>query len=223
MGSVDNEFLKTILKLASNTPYGKFLEQKRKRNVKATFVSTAAYVRKHARSSFFKSCRNLGNNKCIVENYVKKILLDVPIYVGNTILQLAKLQYWNFYYNVLKKNFKDKVSLLYGDTDSMLLEFIVPTGSSLKDLLDHSILKQYIDRSNLKDSSLKDDSFKGKSGYLKSETADDVITSAVLLKPKLYLIKTIGVWKMAVNGISMRNIETIPHSKFEEILENSTI
>merc|ERR1711874_161912 len=106
--SVDNEFLKTILKLASIAPYGKFLEQKRKRNVKATFVSTPAYVRKHARSSFFKSCRNLGNNKCIVENYVKKILLDVPINVGNTILQLAKLQYWSFYYNVLKKHFKDK-------------------------------------------------------------------------------------------------------------------
>ena len=105
----------------------------------------------------------------------------------------------------------------------MLLEFCVPSGSSLKDLLDNPTLKQYIDRSNFKDSSLKDDSFKGKSGYLKSETADDIITSAVLLKPKLYTIMTKGGRKMAAKGISMRNTEPIPHSKFEEILENSTI
>ena len=124
---------------------------------------------------FFKSCRNLGNKKCIVERYVKQILLDIPIYVGNTILQLAKHQYWNFYYNVLKPAFGDNVSLLYGDTDSMLLEFQIEKGSSFKDLLNHHILSQYIDRSNLKDASLKDDSFKEKSGYLKSETADDKI------------------------------------------------
>merc|ERR1711874_219013 len=42
--SVHNEFLKTILKLASNAPYGKFLKQKRKRNVKASFVSTPKYL-----------------------------------------------------------------------------------------------------------------------------------------------------------------------------------
>ena len=219
----DNVFLKAILKLASNAPYGKFLEQKRKRNVRATFVTTPKGLRKHARSAFFRGCRNLGNNKCIVERFVKKILLDVPIYVGSTILQLAKHQYWDFYYNVIKANFGDKASLIYGDTDSMLLEFIVDPDSSLEDLLENTILKQYIDRSNFKDSSLKDDTFKGKSGYLKSETADDVIRSAILLKPKLYSIKTVGGRKMASKGISMRNIDPIPHKKFEEILEDSKI
>ena len=96
--SIENEFFKAILKLASNAPYGKFLEQKRKRNVRATFVSTPNGLRKHARCGFLKSCRNLGNKKCIVERFVKQILLDIPIYVENTILQLAKHQYWNFYY-----------------------------------------------------------------------------------------------------------------------------
>ena len=43
------------------------------------------------------------------------------MYVDNTILQLAKLQYWNFYYSVLKAKFGDDV--LYGDTDSIFLEF----------------------------------------------------------------------------------------------------
>ena len=201
----------------------KFLEQKRKRNVRASFVSTPKHLRKHARCVFFKSCRNLGNKKCIVERYVKQILLDIPIYVGNTILQLAKHQYWNFYYNILKPAFGDKVSLLYGDTDSMLLQFQIKEGSSFEDLINHPVLSQYIDRSNLKNPKLKDDSFKGKAGYLKSETADNIITSAVLLKPKLYSIETVGGRKMAAKGVSMRNIDPIPHKKFEEILEDSTI
>ena len=139
------------------------------------------------------------------------------------ILQIAKLQYWSFYYDVLKFFFENDVSLLYGDTDSMLLEFKVKPGSTLKDLLDNTILNEYIDRSNLKDPSLKHDRYKGKSGYLKSETADDIITSAILLKPKLYSIMTMNGRKMAAKGISMRNIEPIPHSKFEEILQDSTV
>ena len=221
--NIDNEFFKAILKLASNAPYGKFLEQMRKRNVKSTFVRSVKELRKHARCAFFKGRRRLGKNKCIVERYAKKILLDVPIYVGNTILQLAKHQYWSFYYNVLKPAFGNDVSLLYGDTDSMMLEFQIPKGSTFKQLLDHPTLSQYVDRSNLKDPLLKDNKFKGKSGYLKSETADDVIRSAILLKPKLYSIKTVGGRKMASKGISMRNIDPIPHEKFEEILKDSTL
>ena len=122
--SLDNEFLKTILKLASNAPYGKFLEQKRKINVRATFVTTPKHLRKHARGAFFKSCRNLGNKKCIVKTYVKKILLDVPIYVGNTILQLAKHQYWDFYYNVLKADFKEDVLFFMGIQIVCCLNFV---------------------------------------------------------------------------------------------------
>ena len=76
---------------------------------------------------------------------------------------------------------------------------------------------------NMKTTFLKDDSVKEKSGYLKFETADNIITSAVLLKPKLYSIKTVGVRKMAAKGVSMKNIDPIPHKKFEEILEDSTV
>lgn len=53
--SIENEFFKAILKLASNAPCGKFLEQKRKRNVRASFVTTAQKLRKHARCGFLNS------------------------------------------------------------------------------------------------------------------------------------------------------------------------
>ena len=44
-----------------------------------------------------------------------------------------------------------------------------------------------------------------------------------MLKPKLYSIETTGKRKMATKGVSLKNIEPIPHSKFEEILENASV
>ena len=219
----ENPLLKNILKLASNAPYGKLLEQKRKRNVRASFISTKKGLRKAARSPFYRGYRRLGNNKCIVESYTKKVLLNVPIYVGNTILQLAKFKYWDFFYNVLKPAFGDDVRLLYGDTDSLLLEFIVPPHTTLDKLINESVLKEYIDMSNFTDPKLKHDRFKGKSGYLKSETGQDMITSAIMLKPKLYSIKTVKGTKTALKGVSMANVQPVPHEKFEEILDDSTV
>ena len=149
--------------------------------------------------------------------------MDVPIYVGNTILQLAKFKYWDFFYNVLKPAFGDNVRLLYGDTDSLLLEFIVPPHTTLDKLINKTVLKDYIDMSNFTDPNLKHDRFKGKSGYLKSETGQDMITSAIMLKPKLYSIKTVEGTKTALKGVSMANVEPVPHEKFEEILDDSTV
>ena len=44
-----------------------------------------------------------------------------------------------------------------------------------------------------------------------------------MLIPKLYSITANAGRKMAAKGISMKNIEPIPHKKFEKILEYSTI
>ena len=44
-----------------------------------------------------------------------------------------------------------------------------------------------------------------------------------MLKPKLYSIKTKNGRKMAAKGVSMANIEPIPHTKFEEILRDSAV
>ena len=48
--------------------------------------------------------------------------------------------------------------------------------------------------------------------------------SGIMLKPKLYSITTVGDGrKMAAKGVSMTNVEPIPHTKFEEILVDSTV
>ena len=47
--------------------------------------------------------------------------LNKPIYCGFTILELSKLHMQNFYYNVLKPYYGEKVNLCYTDTDSFIL------------------------------------------------------------------------------------------------------
>ena len=47
--------------------------------------------------------------------------MNKPIYAGMTTLDLSKLLMFNFHYGYVKKKW-DKVSVVYTDTDSLVLE-----------------------------------------------------------------------------------------------------
>ena len=57
-------------------------------------------------------------------NHLTKIrlllMLNKPIYVGFTVLELSKWMMYNFHYNFIKKNFNTE--LLFTDTDSLTYE-----------------------------------------------------------------------------------------------------
>ena len=48
------------------------------------------------------------------------VSLDKPIIVGFMVLEIAKLE-MNIYYDRLKEEFRDKMQLLYTNTDSLKL------------------------------------------------------------------------------------------------------
>ena len=50
-----------------------------------------------------------------------RLALKTPIYAGMVILELAKLLMYDFYYNVFKKKYGDRVDLLFTDTDSLCI------------------------------------------------------------------------------------------------------
>lgn len=51
-----------------------------------------------------------------------KLTLNKPIYVGMVILDLSKHLMYDWYYNTLKKKYGDNCTMLYTDTDSLLVD-----------------------------------------------------------------------------------------------------
>ena len=56
-----------------------------------------------------------------IEMYKTKTILNKPIYCCVSILDFSKTLMYDFYYNRLKREYRERVNLLYTDTDSLLL------------------------------------------------------------------------------------------------------
>ena len=50
------------------------------------------------------------------------VTLDKPIAIGMCVLDLSKLLMYDYHYNTIKKQYKDRATLLFTDTDSLTYE-----------------------------------------------------------------------------------------------------
>ena len=81
-------------------------------------------------SRHFKKCINskrflhasiINESIAIVEYKPEAVLYNSPFPIAATILDLAKLHLYNYFYNILKPTFEpDKVNLIMTDTDSII-------------------------------------------------------------------------------------------------------
>jgi hypothetical protein len=117
-----NKFEEDFYKLMSNSVYGKTMENVRKRqNIK--LCNNGKQVSKLIMKPTYKHRTVIDENMILVHMLKNKIKLDKPIYVGWAILELAKLEMYKFWYDVIKPYFGDKAKLLMSDTDSLCIEF----------------------------------------------------------------------------------------------------
>ena len=114
-----NEFEKAFFKLIINSVYGKTMENVRKRvNVKL-INNEKKYLKVVSRPSFV-SQKVLDKNLVAVHMIKPVLLLNKPIYVGFSILQLSKMIMYDWHYNYFVKKFN--CNLLFADTDSLVYE-----------------------------------------------------------------------------------------------------
>ena len=107
---------KTFFKLMINSVYGKTIENLRKR-INVRFVNNKKYFLKYTSRPTYVSHKLFNKNFVAIHEIKQVLLLNKPIYVGFTVLDLSKQLMYYFHYNFIKKNFN--AQLLFTDTDSL--------------------------------------------------------------------------------------------------------
>jgi hypothetical protein len=204
----------------NNSVYGKTMEQVRNRmNMK--IVVNENHLQKLINKNTFLDRTIFSENVAAVHLAKTCIVLNKPIYVGQVILDVSKIVMYEFFYDVIKAQYGDKVQLLYGDTDSLIIS--VQTPDFYKDCLS---LKQHFDFSDYpkhhKCYSVENKKVLGK---FKDETNGTAIVQFCGLRPKMYFIEVGDKEIMKVKGVKAYAVkDKIQKSDFLKCLHtnNST-
>ena len=116
-----NDFEKYLFKLMNNAVFGKMIENVRKR-LEMKLVVIEQHRKKLVSEPNYKSCVTFSDHLLAVEMRKTRIYMDKPIMVGQAILDKNKELLYHFYYDYLIPKYKQKVKLMYMDTDSFALE-----------------------------------------------------------------------------------------------------
>ena len=110
------------------------------------------------------------------------MLLDKPILVGFSILELSKVLMYDFHYNTMKAKYGDKLKLLFTDTDSLCYE--VETDDIYEDMASQNTLYDFSEYPD--DHKLYNQTNKKVIGKFKDETNGIPIREFVGLRSKMY-------------------------------------
>lgn len=222
--SAKNDFEKEFFKLMMNSCFGKFLEDVRK-HVLIKLRRKLGSLEKYTSHHTYQASKCFGGDLIAIQNRKTGVYLNKPIYVGFSILDLSKWHMYDFYYNVIKNKYEDKVKMLYTDTDSLVIHVETPDVyedmKEMKTLFDFSGYPQ--------NSPLFDTSNKKLPGKFKDEFNGVAVHEAVLLRPKMYsikLVKEIDIdekhtdTKMKAKGNPSYKTNQMNHEEFKDTIFN---
>jgi hypothetical protein len=209
------DFERDVFKLMNNAVFGKTMEDVRKYS-NFYLVRSGKQWKRTVNRPDFKSSIAFGEHVSGVFRHKTEVLLNKPIYVGQSVLDLSKLHMFKLHYDVVKPTFGDRARLLMTDTDSLVYEIKSPDLiSELKGMAEH------FDFSNLPtDHPLYDPRRKDVVGLLKDEFKGQAIREFIGLRSKMYSVLTCdGKSKAKAKGIPKSVTKrTLPHDKFRKAL-----
>ncbi|CAH1639524.1 unnamed protein product [Spodoptera littoralis] len=124
-----SDFERDFFKKQNNSIFGKTIENKRKQldvrlvqvwKDKLNTTNKLHGAEKYISAPNFKDLTILDKNLVAIQLNKTKVVLDRPIYIGFSILEISKTHLYNFHYSVMKKIYGDNIKLCYTDTDSLL-------------------------------------------------------------------------------------------------------
>ena len=116
-----NDFENKLFKLMINSAYGKRKESLWKR-INVRFVNYAKDFLKYTRKPTYITHKIFGKDYAAIHKIKPVLILNKPIYVAFTVLNLSKWKMYDFHYNFIKMNFD--AELLFTDTDSLTYEML---------------------------------------------------------------------------------------------------
>ena len=183
--SATNDFEKDFFKLIINSVYGKTMENLRKR-IDVRFVNNKNDFLKYTSRPTYVNHKLFNKNFAAIHEVKPVLILNKPIYVGLTVLDLSKWLMYDFHYNFNKKNFSAK--LLFTDTDSLTYE--IKSENVYKEFYK---CKNLFDFSNYsKDSTFFNDTNKKVIGKMKDEYGGAIIDQFIGQKSNMYSITKIN-------------------------------
>ena len=212
-----SDFEKDLYKLMNNSVFGKMMENLRRRmNVKLVRSHEEDKLRRLIASPSFARANIFDDDLAAVQMHKSRLVLNRPIYVGMSVLDLSKSLMYDFYYNQMKAQYGDRVELLYTDTDSLLLE--IQTEDVYRDMSEHQCLYDTSDYPE--DHPLHSKVNKKVLGKMKDECAGRVIEEYVGLRPKMYsILEANGQNIKKAKGVKKNVVKKhIRHEQYREAL-----
>lgn len=222
-------FEQDFFKLLNNSVFGKTLENNESRvnihlvnqwNDSENKTKKRTSAERLIASPHFHSASIFTENLVAIQLKQEEIILDKPIYIGFSVLELSKTHMYNFHYNIIKPFYQNRVQLCYTDTDSFV--YIINTNDFYKDL--KSNLLCYFDTSNYNPDEYNIPLINKKvPGLFKDEMGGQIITEFVGLRSKLYCIKTLNKVIKKAKGIKSYVVRDLNVSDYESVLQNKSI
>ena len=179
-----NNFEKDFFKLMINSVYGKTTKNLRKR-INVRLVNNEKDFLKYTSRPTYVTHKLFDKDFAAIHEIKPVLMLNKPIYVGFTVIELSKWMMYDFRYNFIKKIFN--AELLFTDTDRLTYEIksenVYEDFFKWKDLFDFSNYS--------KDTKFYDDTNKKVIGKMKDECGGVIIDQFIGLKSKMYSIKKV--------------------------------
>lgn len=222
--SADNDFEKNFFKLMINTIFGKTMENVRNRieiKLKSKW-DVGIGVRKYiARPNFCRWTLFAPDFVAIHMNPLK-CYMNKPIIIGMSILDISKVLMNDYYYNFLKKEYKENVEMMYTDTDSFILN--IKTKDFYEDM--KANIQRY-DTSDYPEKNQFDMPRKNKKvpGLFKDELNGLIMTEFVGLRSKMYAVKCEdGVKMKKAKGVKKSTLKNhITFNDYVDCVENKVV